>query len=235
MRQSLQAMTLGELLDPVEDQLGVLERRGDATVQILNIVDDSRQVTPGTLFVAVKGERVDGHRFLSQVIHDGAVALIVEDTNGAMPAAVDPSSGVSVVRVRDTRRTLGVLASQFQGSPSSRMDMIGITGTNGKTTVSYLCRNMLEANGKHVGLIGTIGYEFGDTRLPASHTTPGAVELQRLFSKMVEAGMDTLVMEVSSHALALDRTVGSEFDVAVFTNLTQDHLDFHRDVDPVWI
>lgn len=225
-------MTFAELLDPLESQLSVLERWGDPQVPILNIVDDSRHVTEGTLFVAVKGERVDGHRFLAQVVQHGAVVLVIQETPGQLQGSgQEGAARVPGIRVGDTRRALGYLAGQFHGNPSSCMDVIGITGTNGKTTVSYLCRGMLGTHGRKVGLIGTIGYEFCTTQLPASHTTPGAVELQGLFARMVERGVDVVVMEVSSHALALDRTAGSEFDVAVFTNLTQDHLDFHRTVD----
>ena len=140
-------------------------------------------------------------------------------------------SNRSLVRVQDSRGALGILGSRFYCDPSVALRMIGVTGTNGKTTTTYIVKAMLEAAGRRVGLIGTVGYLVGKEVIPASHTTPGALELQRLFARMAEARLDTLVMEVSSHALALDRTAGSEFDVAVFTNLTQDHLDFHVDME----
>jgi UDP-N-acetylmuramoyl-L-alanyl-D-glutamate--2,6-diaminopimelate ligase len=135
------------------------------------------------------------------------------------------------VRVQDSRAALGILGSRFYGEPSAGIRMIGVTGTNGKTTTTYVVKTMLEAAHRQVGLIGTVAYLVGKESIPASHTTPGALELQKLFARMVETRLDTVVMEVSSHALALDRTAGSEFDVAVFTNLTQDHLDFHIDME----
>ncbi|MEW6543503.1 MAG: UDP-N-acetylmuramoyl-L-alanyl-D-glutamate--2,6-diaminopimelate ligase [Nitrospirota bacterium] len=212
-------MTFAELIAPLE----TVERRGALAVEVRGLTDDSRAVKPGSVFVAVKGEKADGHAFLRQAVATGAAGLVVES-----PAADLP---VPTVVVPDSRRALGLLASRFHGDPSARLAMIGVTGTNGKTTITYLCKGMLEAAGCKVGLIGTVAYQIGTERLPAAHTTPGAVDLQALLARMVAAGMDAAVMEVSSHALALDRTVGCEFDVAIFTNLTQDHLDFHRDMD----
>ncbi len=216
-------MTLDELISPIQERLGVLERIGDQRVSITSLTDDSRKVKPGSLFVAVKGERVDGHEFLDRVVAAGAAALVVERS-----AAV---GSIPSVRVQDSRAALGILGSRFYRAPSAALRMIGVTGTNGKTTTTYVVKTMLEAANRQVGLIGTVAYLVGKESIPASHTTPGALELQQLFARMVEAGLDTVVMEVSSHALALDRTAGSEFDVAVFTNLTQDHLDFHVDME----
>lgn len=215
-------MTFAELVEP----LAAAEQQGNLDVAVTAVTDDSRAVTPGSVFVAVKGERVDGHAFVGRAVAAGAAALVLQ-----RGAAVPPALTVPVVRVDDTRRILGVLASRFYGEPSSRLLMVGVTGTNGKTTVTCLCKGVLETAGRKVGLIGTVAYQIGAERLPASHTTPGAVELQTLLARMAGAGMDAVVMEVSSHALALDRTAGCEFDVAVFTNLTQDHLDFHRDME----
>jgi UDP-N-acetylmuramoyl-L-alanyl-D-glutamate--2,6-diaminopimelate ligase len=216
-------MTLDELIGPIQGRLEVLERIGDQRVTITRLTDDSRKVEPGSLFVAVKGEQVDGHDFLSSALATGAAAVVMEQrvTVESIPA----------VRVRDSRRALGILGSRFYRDPTVALRMIGVTGTNGKTTTTYIVKAMLEAASRRVGLIGTVGYLVGKDVIPASHTTPGALELQGLFARMVEARLDTLVMEVSSHALALDRTAGSEFDVAVFTNLTQDHLDFHVDME----
>src|SRR4029079_17773060 len=185
--------------------------------------DDSRAVTAESLFVAVKGERVDGHAFVEQAIKAGASAVIAQ-----APVA---SGSLPVGRWAGSRKALGLLGSRFHGNPSARLKMIGVTGTNGKTTTTYLCKALLEGAGQRVGLIGTVGYQIGQESLPASHTTPGALDLQALLSKMVESELTTAVMEVSSHALALDRTAGCEYDVAVFTNLTQDHLDFHHTMD----
>ncbi|OGW66542.1 MAG: UDP-N-acetylmuramoyl-L-alanyl-D-glutamate--2,6-diaminopimelate ligase [Nitrospirae bacterium RIFCSPLOWO2_02_FULL_62_14] len=218
-------MTFAELVEP----LRTAERQGNLDVAVTALTDDSRAVKPGSVFVAVKGERVDGHAFVDKAVAAGAAALVLQKGQQGLNVATAPS--VPVVRVEDSRRVLGVLASRFYGEPASRLCMVGVTGTNGKTTVTYLCKGVLEAAGRHVGLIGTVAYQIGAERLPASHTTPGAVELQALLARMADAGMDAAVMEVSSHALALDRTAGCEFDVAIFTNLTQDHLDFHRDMD----
>jgi UDP-N-acetylmuramoyl-L-alanyl-D-glutamate--2,6-diaminopimelate ligase len=175
------------------------------------------------MFIAVKGERVDGHAFVEQAITAGAVAVVAQTSvaSGSLP----------FVLVTDSRKALGLLGSRFQGDPSNRLKMIGVTGTNGKTTTTYLCKALLESIGQRVGLIGTVAYQIGQETIPASHTTPGALDLQALLAKMVESGLTTAVMEVSSHALALDRTAGCEYDVAVFTNLTQDHLDFHHTMD----
>ncbi|MDE3242746.1 MAG: UDP-N-acetylmuramoyl-L-alanyl-D-glutamate--2,6-diaminopimelate ligase [Nitrospirota bacterium] len=212
-------MTLAELVEPLE----TVARSGGLGIAVTGLTDDSRAVRPGHVFVAVKGGKADGHRYLAQAVQAGAVALVVQD-----PA---PGAAVPVIQVPDSRRAVGLLASRFHGDPSSKLTMVGVTGTNGKTTITYLCRSVLEAAGRKVGVIGTVAYQIGAEVMPASHTTPGAVELQELLARMVSAGLDSAVMEVSSHALALDRTAGCEFDMAVFTNLTQDHLDFHADLE----
>jgi len=216
-------ITVTKLLAGLRGQVEILEQRGDASRPVQAITDDSRAVSAGSLFVAVKGERVDGHGFVEQAIKAGAVAVIAQ-----APVASGP---LPFVRVADSRKALGLLGSRFYGDPSARLKMIGVTGTNGKTTTTYLCKSLLEGIGRRVGLIGTVGYQIGQETFPASHTTPGALDLQQLLAKMVEGGLDAAVMEVSSHALALDRTSGCEYDVAVFTNLTQDHLDFHHTMD----
>ena len=216
-------MTLDELISPIQGRLGVVERRGNQLVALTGLTDDSRKVESGSLFVAVQGERVDGHDFVEQVRAAGAAALVV---GRALETGSTPT-----IRVQDSRAALGMIGSRFYGDPSSALRMIGVTGTNGKTTTTYVVKTMLEAAQRQVGLIGTVAYLVGKESIPASHTTPGALELQKLFARMVEKRLDTVVMEVSSHALALDRTAGSEFDVAVFTNLTQDHLDFHIDME----
>lgn len=219
-------MTVSEFFDRVAPRLSVISRVGVSDVVMTGLADDSRAVRPGMVFVAVKGEKVDGHRYLDQAVKAGAAALVVQDE-----IADAAGIGIPVVRVPSTRGALGQLGSVYYGDPARRLRMVGITGTNGKTTTTYLCRAILQSAGRQVGLIGTVAYEIGNERIPASHTTPGALELQQLLARMVEAKMDTAVMEVSSHALALDRTVGCEYDLAVFTNLTQDHLDFHHDLD----
>ena len=218
-------MTFAELVEPLRG----IERQGNLNVAVTSLTDDSRAVRPGGVFVAVMGERVDGHAFVGKAVAAGAAGLVLQKGHKEMGAAAGKS--VPVVRVEDSRRMLGLLAGRFYGDPASRLRMVGVTGTNGKTTVTYLCKAVLETAGRRVGLIGTVAYQIGAERLPAAHTTPGAVELQALLARMADAGMDAAVMEVSSHALAMDRTSGCEFDVAIYTNLTQDHLDFHPDMD----
>ncbi len=216
-------MTLGELLQGLEGQVNILDRRGDLDVSVRSITDDSRMVSAGSLFVAVKGEQVDGHQFIPSAMKGGMAALVAQQT------VKDVS--IPYIRVEDSRKALGLLGGHFYGNPSSRIRMVGVTGTNGKTTTTYVCKALLEAVGRKVGLIGTVAYQIGNTTIPAAHTTPGALELQQLLARMVKEGCTTAVMEVSSHALAQDRTSGCEYDVAVFSNLTQDHLDFHKTME----
>ncbi len=216
-------MTLATLLQSLEGRVKILDRRGNLDVSINAITDDSRAVSPHSLFVAVKGEQVDGHEFIPAAMRGGIVALLSQQ----------PVSEVSLpfVRVDDSRKALGLLGGRFYGDPSSKIRMIGVTGTNGKTTTTYICKALLEALGHPVGLIGTVANQIGERSMPATHTTPGSLELQQLLAKMVTSGCTTAVMEVSSHALAQDRTSGCEYDVAVFSNLTQDHLDFHKTME----
>lgn len=216
-------MTFATMLQALEGRVQILERRGDLNIAVKEITDDSRAVSAGSLFVAVIGERVDGHQFVPAALSRGAGGLVAQQLieTGDVPFAY----------VTDSRKALGLLASHFYGDPSSRLRMVGVTGTNGKTTTTYICKAFLEAVGGRAGLIGTVGYQIGETRIPAAHTTPGALELQQLLAKMVTHGCTTAVMEVSSHALAQNRTSGCEYDVAVFSNLTQDHLDFHGSME----
>jgi len=217
------ALMVTQLLAALNGQVAIVERLGDLDGLITSVTDDSRSVSSGSLFVAVKGERVDGHKYVGQAIKAGAAAIVGQDS-------VERAS-VPFVQVTDSRKALGLIGSRFYGDPSAQLAMIGVTGTNGKTTTTYLCKALLEHMGRRVGLIGTVAYQVGAETIPASHTTPGAVELQRLLARMNEAQLDSVVMEVSSHALAMDRTAGCEYDVAVFTNLTQDHLDYHRTME----
>jgi len=216
-------MTIAQLMAALNGQVAIVEQRGALDRTVTAVTDDSRAVASGSLFVAVKGERVDGHRFVAQAAQAGAAAIVAQESveAGSLP----------FVKVADSRRALGFIGSRFYGDPSARLSMIGVTGTNGKTTTTYLCKALLEGIGRHVGLIGTVAYQIGAETIPASHTTPGALELQGLLMKMAQAGLNSVVMEVSSHALAMDRTAGCEYDAAVFTNLTQDHLDYHRTME----
>ena len=216
-------MTFEELAQALRGQVDVLEQAGDFKVSLTAITDDSRAVRAGSLFVAVKGEQVDGHRYIPSALASGAAAVVMQE----VVAGIDRP----FLRVADSRKALGCLGSRFYGDPSGRLRMIGITGTNGKTTTSYVCKALLEAVGGRVGLVGTVAYQIGNEIIPASHTTPGALELQQLLKRMVDGGCSAAVMEVSSHALAQDRVSGCEYDVAVFSNLTQDHLDFHKTME----
>lgn len=193
---------------------------GDPLTEIGGIQYDSRLVQTGDLFACLPGTRVHGHQFISQVVAAGARALIVED------AAVIPD-GVTAVVVPDSREALAEISAAFYGYPSEKLTVVGVTGTNGKTTVTSLLRDILQAAGHPTGLIGTLAYRIGNEVIAAPHTTPQAPDLQALLARMVAAGMTHAVMEVSSHALSLHRVTGCRFKFAAFTNLTQDHLDFH--------
>ena len=197
---------------------------GDAGREIRGIQYDSRQVQPGDLFCAVPGFRTDGHLYCQEAKHRGAVAVLVERSD-AVP------EGLSGVVVRDVRAAMAKVADVFFGSPSRRLWMVGVTGTNGKTTVTHLVRSILEAEDVPCGLTGTVHTLIGPEMFKVVRTTPEAPDLQRILRHMVDRGMQAAVMEVSSHALALKRVGGVQYDVAVFTNLTQDHLDFHKDFE----
>lgn len=217
------AVTVAQLAEALQGQVEILGRQGDLAVPVSAITDDSRAVKPGSLFVAVKGEQVDGHRYLTGAVAAGATAIVAQEPVSEW--------GRPAMQVADSRKALGLLGSRFYGDPSRHLRMIGVTGTNGKTTTTYVCKALLEAIGRRVGLIGTVAYQIGTESIPASHTTPGALELQQLLKRMVDGGCTAAVMEVSSHALVQERTSGCEYDVAVFSNLTQDHLDFHRTME----
>ncbi len=217
-------MKLGELIGTLKTQSILSAEAGGREVS--DITHDSRTVKPGALFVAVRGFHSDGHRFISQAVERGATAVVAESEDRTASAAGTPQ-----ILVEDSRRALAQLAVFFFHRPSSRLSLIGITGTNGKTTTSYLVKAMIEAAGGMSGLIGTIDYRIGSRRYPAPNTTPESLDLQRLLAEMVSTGAGYCVMEVSSHALELGRTQGCVFAAAAFTNLTQDHLDFHGTMD----
>jgi UDP-N-acetylmuramoyl-L-alanyl-D-glutamate--2,6-diaminopimelate ligase len=192
---------------------------GNDDVVIQNITADSRHVAPGSLFVALRGYTVDGHDFVRPAVEAGASAVVVE-------RAVEGLTAPQVV-VRDTRAAIAVLASVFYRHPSRRMKVIGVTGTNGKTTTTFLIDRILSDAGYKTGLIGTIKTRIGDEEFEMANTTPEAIDLQEIFHRMEAIGTVYPVMEVSSHAVELKRVAGTEFHIAVFTNLTQDHLDYH--------
>jgi UDP-N-acetylmuramoyl-L-alanyl-D-glutamate--2,6-diaminopimelate ligase len=193
---------------------------------VRRLTADSRQVAPKTLFVALRGVRTDGHHFLGDALDRGATVLVVEEFPVALQERVQ-QAGCTVVKVPNSRQAFGLLASAYYGHPGRHLRLIGITGTNGKTTTSYIIESILQAAGKAVGVIGTVSYRIGTATLPASHTTPDALELHHLLAQMVEANLDYTVMEVSSHALDQERVWGCRFEAAVFTNLSRDHYDYH--------
>lgn len=210
-------MVLAALLEKLEYELV----SGSADMQIENVVYDSRKVTEGSLFICIEGGTVDGHTFIPDVVKKGAKALIVtKDVSGLLPADAD----VTVVRVKDSRYALAFVSAAYFGHPAEKLKVIGITGTKGKTTTTYLVKSILEHAGHKVGLVGTIEAIIGQEHIPANNTTPESYVLQEYFAKMVEAGCDTVVMEVSSQGLMLHRTQGFVFDYGIFTNIEPDHI-----------
>ena len=195
-------------------------------VEVQRLQYDSRKVQRGDCFVAIRGSGTDGHEYAHQAINSGAVVIVVE-RDDAIPDSLCMHAGVVKVVVSDSRKTLAILSSNFFGRPSERLTVIGVTGTNGKTTSTHLIKSVLEAAGQTVGLIGTIEYRMGNEILPATHTTPESLELNELLARMVKVGCSSVSMEVSSHALHQSRVHGIKFGAGVFTNLTQDHLDYH--------
>lgn len=210
-------MRLGELLSVVEHSL-----RGDGYVEVTGLGYDSRRVLPGWAFFCIRGFRHDGHAFVAQAIENGASLIVAEEP-------VD-TAGRPLALVSDTRRSMAHIASHFHGHPSKHLRIIGITGTNGKTTTTHLVRWILTRAGHPTDLVGTVINTVGGREVPVERTTPESVDLMGLFDEMRRKGSTHVVMEVSSHALELDRVSGCEFDVGVLTNLTQDHLDFHNDL-----
>jgi len=195
-------------------------------VEIRGIQYDSRKVARDEVFVAIRGTATDGHKFINAAIGKGARAVVVED-DSAIPDSLFMHAGVVKIVVHDSRKALAQISANFYGHPSRRLTLVGVTGTNGKTTTTYLIKSILEARGDKVGLIGTIEYKIGDETIPATHTTPESLELNQLLASMVDNGCSAVVMEVSSHSLQMRRVHGLDFSTAAFTNLTQDHLDFH--------
>jgi UDP-N-acetylmuramoyl-L-alanyl-D-glutamate--2,6-diaminopimelate ligase len=198
------------------------EVRGDAGTRVTDVVLDTRQVRPGALFCCVPGTRFDGHDLAGKALDAGAAALCVE-----RPLDLD----VPQLLVGGVRGLLAPLADAFFDRPSRRLDLVGVTGTNGKTTTTFMLEAIFRAAGRTPGVLGTVEVRVGDQRRPAVHTTPEAPDLQRLLAEMADSGVGAAAMEVSSHGLALHRVDGTRFKAAIFTNLTQDHLDFHADLD----
>jgi UDP-N-acetylmuramoyl-L-alanyl-D-glutamate--2,6-diaminopimelate ligase len=211
-------MKLGDLVS----RLSGAVLHADRDLVVTDVTHDSRRAGPGSLFVAIRGLTLDGNDFAEAARKKGAVAVASEGP---------PRSGLPWVRVRDAREALALLSAAIVGDPAERLELAGITGTNGKTTTAYLLDAALRAAGRQVGLLGTIRYRVGDRSEEAVRTTPEASDLQKMLREMADAGCSHAVLEVSSHSLALKRVLGCPFRVAVFTNLTRDHLDFHGDME----
>jgi len=213
-------MRLGRLIEG----LNIDDFKGDTEVQIEELSYDSREVKPGILFVALKGQTLDGHAFIKDAMANGAAALVAEEFAGI-------HCGIPSVRVSDSRAALSRLAVNFYDRPFEGMSLTGITGTNGKTTTAYLLESILLTAGGKPGVMGTINYRMPGQVFPAPGTTPESLELMRILRKMSEAGVTDMVMEVSSHALEQGRVRDCPFNIAIFTNLSRDHLDYHGSMD----
>ncbi len=211
------------LAELVADLGAVVE--GPAHAPVRDVCYDSRAVRPGSLFVALRGARTDGHRFVAQAVEAGASALLVEEAPSNRPAHV------AVARVPDSRRALADVAARFFGHPARRLTLIGVTGTNGKTSTVRMIESILLASGRRAGSLGTISVRYPGFEEKSSLTTPESLDLQRWLARMRDAGVVAVAMEVSSHSLALGRVRGLRFAAGVFTHLTQDHLDFHEDME----
>ena len=211
-------MILNELLKG----LAVKEVKGATDIEVTDITFDSRQVKPGTLFVAQRGTAVDGHDYIGKAVEAGAVAVVCEKV------PVETAVPVTYIVVDDSSYSLGLLASAWNGFPSQHLTLVGVTGTNGKTTIATLLYKMMRAMGHKAGLLSTVVNYVNNDAVEATHTTPDALELNGLLKQMVDAGCEYAFMEVSSHAIAQQRIAGLDFDGAMFTNLTRDHIDFHK-------
>ena len=212
-------MKLSEILNGIND----LKAKGSVDIQIENIAYDSRKVTADTLFVAIKGYDVDGHDYIEEAMKNGATAILLENVDKIRNITLPEN--VTFIVTKDARFSLAIAACNFYGNPSRKFKLIGVTGTKGKTTTTYMIKTLLEAQGKKVGLIGTIENYIGEESLGESdRTTPESLELQKMFAKMVEEKVEYVVMEVSSQALKLNRVAGINFDIGVFTNFSKEHI-----------
>lgn len=215
-------MKLSHLLERLEYQVV----QGDADLEITTLANDSRKVVEGSAFVCISGAVVDGHEFIADVVKKGATVVVVEKE-------VQAPEGVTVIRVEDTRYALALMSAAYFGYPAEKLHVIGITGTKGKTTTTYMIKSILEEVGHKVGLIGTIEAIIGGRKIPAANTTPESFTIHQYFAEMVEAGCDSVVMEVSSQGLMLHRTAGIPFEIGIFTNLGKDHIgpNEHKDFE----
>jgi UDP-N-acetylmuramoyl-L-alanyl-D-glutamate--2,6-diaminopimelate ligase len=218
-------MKLLELLAP----LSVSAVRGSKDVEVEGVAVDSRRVRPGFVFVALEGQKADGHRFVADAVGRGAAAVVSE--RAPDPELAKETALLTWVQTSDARRAVGLMAAKAWHEPAKRMDLVGVTGTNGKTTTAYLLYGLLSRLASPCAMLGTVAARIAGREVPTHHTTPEAPEFQEFLAQAVAAGCRYGALEVSSHGLALSRLEGSEFEVAVFTNLSRDHLDFHHDME----
>ena len=218
----MSVMKLEQLVSGLDYEL----KNGTLDVEVTDIQNDSRKVKEGSLFFCITGAVFDGHKYAAEVAQKGAAVLVVEK-DVELPKQTD----VTVIKVFSTRHAMGVISAAFYGHPSDKLTVIGITGTKGKTTTTYMIKSMLDHAGHKCGLIGTIETIIGEQKIPANNTTPESLVLQKSLADMVDAGLDCVVMEVSSQGLMLDRVAGVSFDYGIFTNLSEDHIgpNEHKD------
>jgi UDP-N-acetylmuramoyl-L-alanyl-D-glutamate--2,6-diaminopimelate ligase len=214
-----------KLLKDILYKAGIVEVHGSTNVAIAALTFDSRKIEKDSLFIAVKGTQVDGHQYISEVAKKGAVAVLCED----FPA--DLNEKITYIKVKDTSFAMGIVASNYYNNPSEKLKLVGVTGTNGKTTTVTLLFNLFKILGYKVGLLSTVNNQINNEILPSTHTTPDAIRLNALLNQMVEKGCTHCFMEVSSHAVVQNRIAGIHFTGGVFTNITHDHLDYHRTFD----
>ena len=216
-------MLLQYLVEEIEK-----DTRGNLNIEINKIEYDSKKIEKGDVFVAIKGYKQDGHDYITEAIQNGAIAVVIEESEAEK---IDLPEDISVIITENTRITLAEISAKFYDYPASKLRIVGITGTKGKTTTAYMIRDIMLAAGKKIGMIGTIYNTYADKKIESYRTSPESLDLQKLLRDMVNAGMEYVVMEVSSHALELSRVHGIKFEIGVFTNLAREHLDFHGDME----
>lgn len=212
------------LLQYLLENLTNVEISGDTNKEINKIEYDSKKIEKNDIFVAINGFKDNGIKYIDDVINNGACAIVYQDE-------IEKKEGITYIKVEDSRIALAIMSATYYGNPARKLKIIGVTGTKGKTTTTYMIRDIMLASGKKIGMIGTICNTYGDIKEESIRTSPESLDLQALLARMVEAGMEYVVMEVSSHALALNRVYGIKFIVGVFTNLSEDHLDFHKTME----
>ena len=218
-------------ISAIINALNPMEVHGCPDIEISGINMDSRLVSDGDLFVAVKGTQADGHSYIPRALEQGAKALLVSASVSEIFGDAGVPEGITLIRVADTEAAVGVAATTFYGNPTEKLKLVGVTGTNGKTTIATVLYELFTAAGHRSGLCSTVCNYIDNEPVPATHTTPDALELNRLLRRMLDAGCQYAFMEVSSHAIAQERVAGLDYDGALFTNLTRDHIDYHKTFD----